>query len=645
MLGFRRSAVAACLIAVLPLTALPAQNQPSVPTPARRAAADFALLPSLQEPALSPDGTRFAAKVASKGNQYFAIVPASGNDIKWVRLDDVDLNWWRWVGDDWVVIGVGQVKPVLDEEFYIRRAMAVEAATGRVIPVSPRDSAQNADDIIWAADDGSNRVMLSYQTSVFSDEEGFWPQVREIDLSTGRGRQVQKPVQGVFSWYADPAGAVRMGIAHGEDGRSTRVYHRSAAGARLKTIGRARTRDERVMIPSVFLPDPGKALIIDDDEHGYSALYNLDLTGMTRGSQIATSKGYDIAGVVTDPSGARLLGVEVNEDRPETRWLDPDMQALAAEANAMVQGGRAHIASVSRDRQKAIVLVGSADAPGAYMLYDRAAAAMDPIAYRNEVFKLARLHPVSTIRYKARDGLEIAAVLTLPKGSKTNLPVIVMPHGGPFARDTEEWDWWTQFLADRGYAVVQPNYRGSSGYGTHFTAKGAGQWGLAMQDDLNDALKHLSERGIADPKRACIVGASYGGYAAMRAAERDPGVFRCAVSFAGVADLKAMLRYDSRFLYSGVRGDWMREQAPNLAAVSPMNAIQRFSTPLLIVHGAKDRVVPVKQSRGLANKLKAAGKSVTYIEQPDADHYFSRAEDRLQFLKALEAFLEAHNPA
>lgn len=149
-------------------------------------------------------------------------------------------------------------------------------------------------------------------------------------------------------------------------------------------------------------------------------------------------------------------------------------------------------------------------------------------------------------------------------------------------------------------------------------------------------------RGVA--VRPCgRIGELYA-YAAMRAAERDPGVFRCAVSYAGVSDLRAMVRYDSRFLYSGVRNDWMRKQAPDLAAVPPINAVARFSTPLLMIHGTKDRVVPVKQSRGLAQKLKAAGKPATYIEQPEADHHFSRAEYRLQFLQALDEFLRTHNP-
>jgi dipeptidyl aminopeptidase/acylaminoacyl peptidase len=187
-----------------------------------------------------------------------------------------------------------------------------------------------------------------------------------------------------------------------------------------------------------------------------------------------------------------------------------------------------------------------------------------------------------------------------------------MPHGGPFARDSETWDWWAQFLAERGYAVLQPNYRGSSGYGSEFAAKGEGQWGLAMQDDLNDAVDWAVQQGLVDARRVCIAGASYGGYAAMRAAQRDGGKFR---------------------------------QAPDFRAVSPIHYPEQFSVPILLMHGKKDLRVQVRQSREMAEKLKKAGKDYIYIEQPEGDHHFSRQEDRLQFLKEMEAFLAKHNPA
>jgi dipeptidyl aminopeptidase/acylaminoacyl peptidase len=219
-----------------------------------------------------------------------------------------------------------------------------------------------------------------------------------------------------------------------------------------------------------------------------------------------------------------------------------------------------------------------------------------------------------------------------------------MPHGGPFARDAEGWDWWTQYLAESGYAVIQPNYRGSSGYGTAFAKLGEGQWGLKMQDDLDDAAAYMAKEDVADPKRVCMVGASYGGYAAMRAAQRG-GAYRCAISYAGVSDLQLMRRYDGRFLNGKTRGDWLTRQAPDFRTVSPRFGAADFTIPILLVHGKEDKRVPVRQSQLMASALKAAGKPYEYLEQPLADHHFTRSEDRLEFLKRMKLFLDRYNPA
>jgi acetyl esterase/lipase len=560
-------------------------------------------------------------------------------------VGEADLTWWRWVNDAWLVIGLGQLVPFQGDEIYVSRALGVNAAGGKLINLSGREAAQDADDLIWTATDGTPRILMASQTSIYSSEAGFWPQVDEIDVSTGRHKVVVRGNEGIFDWYADGSGAVRMGIGMTLDGRTRRAIYRPGAKGGFKTIDRARTHKDSLTVPAMFLREPGKAVMISDDEQGYSALYELDLDTLTRGKQLFATKGYDIGGLLRDASGFGYLGVYVNEAKPGIRWTDPAIEAMQKAVAAKIKGGEPQIVSLSRDRSAAIVHVGGANAPGAFFLYSAGDDSMRFLNMVNSAIGMKRLNPVRTIRYKARDGLEIAAVLTLPLGKTSNLPLIVMPHGGPFARDTEEWNWWTQFLAARGYAVVQPNYRGSSGYGTSFTEKGLGQWGLAMQDDLNDVVSELAKLGIADAKRVCMVGASYGGYAAMRAAQRDGKLYRCAVAYAGVSDLNRMVSHDRNFLGAGARKDWLKMQAPDLKSVSPLYHPEEFSIPLLLVHGKKDQVVPPVHSRVMAQKLKAAGKDVTWIEQPEADHHFSRSEDRFQFLKALEAFLAKHNPA
>jgi dipeptidyl aminopeptidase/acylaminoacyl peptidase len=281
-----------------------------------------------------------------------------------------------------------------------------------------------------------------------------------------------------------------------------------------------------------------------------------------------------------------------------------------------------------------------------YYLFDAPAKKVSLLARPHELLSKGPNGAVTTILYKARDGLSIPAVLTLPPGKEAkNLPLIVLPHGGPQARDYERWDWWTLFLADRGYAVLQPNYRGSAGFGDKYLELGDGEWGLKMQDDIVDAKAWAVERGLADPDRVCVVGASYGGYVAMRAAQRDHAHFRCAVSFAGVSDLPEMLKNDRRSLFGKFMREYWEKRTGDLSAVSPIKFPQEFGMPILVVHGKKDLRVPVEQSRDLVDLLRGAGKKVVYVEQPEGDHHFSRMEDRLQFLQEMEKFLDQHNPA
>ena len=614
----------------------------------------FAELPMMVEPQLSPNGMHLAARVARNGELLLMIASIADepNRVRTLSLGENDLNWWRWVNDDWLIAGIGSETSVQGMPWSISRVASIKRDGSKINILAKNVAAQNGDDVIWVASDGSPRILLAYQSSIYDDEAGFWPQVDEVDVTNGRMRPVVQPRRNVMSWYADATGAVRMGVGYEDTTRMAKLLYRDDGRSNFRVIDRAnRRRDESMVVPMLFTADPGKAIASDDHEGTY-ALYEYDLTRLELGKKIFAAPGFDIDGIERDTAGTGLAGVRYTADGPEVHWFDEGLAKIQADIDKAVGAQRrARIVSASRDHQRMIVHVGSADQPGTYYYYDTSAGVMSSLSKISQNFGPGiHLSPVRTIRYKARDGLEITAVLTLPAGrDPKNLPLILMPHGGPFARDSEEWDWWVQFLAYRGYAVLQPNYRGSSGYGTALAEKGEGQWGLAMQDDLNDAVDWAVKEGIADAKRVCIVGASYGGYAAMRGAQRDGGRYRCAISYAGVSDLSAMMRYDGRFLNHGTRKDWMKQQAPDFASVSPINFAGQLSTPILLMHGRKDRRVQVSQSREMAEKLKAAGKiagrDYIYVEQPLADHFFSRQADRLDFLQRMDAFLKEHNPA
>lgn len=608
----------------------------------------FAALPRFDRPKLSPDGTKIATKLAIDGRQVLVVLPLfdAKKPPAVIRIgNNDDLNWWRWVGNEWLAVGIGSQQQLYGEDVYATRVAGLSADTKIFKPVDGwNHTGVRGDDVLWVARDGTPRILLARQTGVETVDQ-IYPEVVEADLATGKVKRITSGRTKVFDWYADGAGTLRMGYRFDDDTGAGALLYRASNQEPFKTIARSRRRDERgIAMPVIFRKD-GSTLAIDD-QAGYDALYEMSMPDLRIGKRIYTLDGYDIDGVLPNPSLDDVDGVSVTDKASRIEWLDPRLKELQTQVDAAIPGRTAHIVSWSADRTKLLVEVGSPSQAGALYFWDTDGGRMQHFLWQNDQLRARRLAPVSTVRYTARDGTAIEAILTLPRArAPKNLPLIVMPHGGPFARDSETWDWWTQYLAELGYAVVQPNYRGSSGYGRDFARLGQGQWGLKMQDDLDDAIGWAAKAGIADPKRVCMVGASYGGYAAMRAAQRAGGLYRCAVSYAGVSDLDALKRYDSRFLNGKSLGNWLQKQAPDLKSVSPRFAAAAFSIPILLVHGKEDRRVPVKQSRYMDAALKAAGKPHDYVEQPQADHFFTRNEDRLDFLKRMQAFLEKHNPA
>jgi dipeptidyl aminopeptidase/acylaminoacyl peptidase len=287
-------------------------------------------------------------------------------------------------------------------------------------------------------------------------------------------------------------------------------------------------------------------------------------------------------------------------------------------------------------------------------VYDVQAATLGLLGWQNSVIKDGELNQRSMITYTASDGMKIEAVLTMPRHRKhaKNLPLVMLTHGGPYGvRDDTSYDDWSQAIAEQGYVVIQPNYRGSGGYGKDFVKAGRSDgFGTRMQDDLNDAMDHLVKQGIVDPKRACMMGWSYGGYASARAAQRDPDRWRCTVAGAGVYDLPMMRDYDKEYLGS-FGANYLAKGANELSAVSPARNTDSKWSPILVVHGVRDPRVPIAQGRTLVNRLKSSGKvkgfDYDYIEQPRNGHYsryFTKAE-RIEWLQGSADWFERFNPA
>jgi dipeptidyl aminopeptidase/acylaminoacyl peptidase len=331
------------------------------------------------------------------------------------------------------------------------------------------------------------------------------------------------------------------------------------------------------------------------------------------------------------------------------QFFDPVLKARQA-ALQKALGGNVKIQSWSADFKRLILFSeGDGDA-GTYWLVD--GASVKPIAYPYPDIPDADVGSVRAVVYKAQDGLEIHGLLTLPPGrDPKTLPLVVMPHGGPEGQDTVGFDWLAQAFAGHGYAVFQPNFRGSDGYGLAFRDAGFGQWGRKMQTDISDGVAELVRQGVVDPKRACIFGASYGGYAALAGVTLQQGLYRCAVSYAGIGDMSTLFdtqaqdegvsagsRYLQKFIGVQLMGDAILHQISSVAFVD------RVEAPVLLIHGEDDTVVPISQSVEMERKLRSAGKPVEFLRIKGEDHWLSQDATRKQVLAAALAFIEAHNP-
>jgi dipeptidyl aminopeptidase/acylaminoacyl peptidase len=357
------------------------------------------------------------------------------------------------------------------------------------------------------------------------------------------------------------------------------------------------------------------------------------------------TNGNDIS--VLGDSTHRVVGVGWTEDLPKQHFFDEKLQTVYDALQPLFADGYVTLSSWSRDRDRFLVFGEHADDAGGWYVYEPASKRLRKLGKMFPALSsIEQLGERKAIKFRARDGTHVPAYLTLPGGVEARgLPLVLLVHGGPHARDDFTFSWWASFLASRGYAVLQVNFRGSTGYGYEWFNAGRGGWGDGvMQTDVEDGGDALVKMGMIDASRICIMGASYGGYAALFGATVTPDRYACAVSVNGVSDPERMLD-NSRKNYLGKKGmaaDWWSRSMgdeKHLRQVSPRAQVARARAPILLIHGTDDSVVPVEQSRRMNDALKKEGKSVRYVELKGDDHWLSSASMRTQMLVEVEKFL------
>jgi dipeptidyl aminopeptidase/acylaminoacyl peptidase len=475
--------------------------------------------------------------------------------------------------------------------------------------------------------------------------------VYKVNVTDGREKRVETGWKTTDGWRVDSNATVRLRI----DGNGKTIIHaRGPEGGEFKEIARYDDNDpQTAMAISGFGTDPDKIYVAARRNSDRLGAYSYDLTAAKITDAIYLHDRFDVGGLVKDRYTNRVVGAWYTDHMTEFAYWDQAYAAIQKRLEGVFKGQSVTIVSMSRDRNTVAILVQPPGQPGTFYLYEANSKRVSPLGNRYPELAPETAGKKTPLSYNARDGLAIPAYLTLPPGKEAkNLPLVVLPHGGPEGRDDLSFDWWSGFYASRGYAVLQPNFRGSDGYGMKFVRAGYGEFGGKMQDDLTDGVKHLISQGIADPKRVCIVGASYGGYAALAGAAFTPDVYRCAVSVAGVSDLVVMIGEAVRSGASEVGPKsvnywqkWLGDRHTDtgrMEAASPARHAEKVQVPIMLIHGRDDTVVPYLHSELMAKALQKAGKPHRLIEMKGEDHWLSQADSRILILKETEAFLKEH---
>ncbi len=357
----------------------------------------------------------------------------------------------------------------------------------------------------------------------------------------------------------------------------------------------------------------------------------------------------EVEHAIVDLFTGRVIGLQFGGLKPTIQWLDPQVERIQRIVHKAFAGKVTSILDVSRDYGRTLVGIEDGNSAPVYYLVDLRKGTADTVGEAYPELIGHEMGQRELLHYAARDGLSIPAYLTLPPGRPAEkLPLVVLPHGGPASRDEAGFDWWSQFLATRGYAVLQPQFRGSTGFGRELEAAGTRNWGKSMQDDLLDGIDELAKRGVVDPARVCVVGASYGGFSALAGVTLVPDRFACAVSVNGVTDLGDMYTYIRN--RSGDESDALDEWerlvgtpfTEDALSVSPAKNAQHLRAPVLLIHGKQDTVVPYGQAEIMARAFRQNGKPYELVTLENEDHWLSTPSARLKVLQAIEKFLAAH---
>jgi acetyl esterase/lipase len=645
----------------LGLAAVPAAVAAVAPPPVEA----FFDNPVFSEAIISPSGKHLVAKIGAKGKRnMLAVVDLATQKVQVVaHFSDTDIGHVQWVNEQRLLFDTADRQAAQGDVNYAPGLYAVDRDGGRFKQLASRRS--------WGLKQSSaQRDMLPWNTAMLRQtgpQDSDWAYAQDLSVGvrgtvddirlvhvntvTGRTQSVERPgdVQG---WWLDQEGRPRLAYMLNKDTVEIKVRDGENAPWRTLTTFKAFAHDQGTMQPVAF--GAGNTLYVRAQRGAdKSSIFRLDLaSGKMDDKPLITLEGFDFNGRLVI-RGGQLVGVHYVQDGEGSTWFDPALQALQADIDKLLPQ-TANMLDLPADLQAQNVLVRAFSdvRPTAFYVYDRSTKKLNKVGETYPAIVPEQMGHQEQVRIAARDGHEVPVMLTLPAQKEAKkLPMVVLVHGGPYLRGTT-WGWKpdVQFLASRGYAVLEPEFRGSTGYGERHFVAGWKQWGLKMQDDIADATKWAIAKGYADPQRICIAGASYGGYATLMGLVNDPALYKCGVEWVGVTDIKLLIA--GHWMYRDDSSDtWRRYGMPELIgdpdkdaerfkATSPVEQAARITQPLLMAHGGADLRVPLVHGTRMRDAVQRNNKQVEWIEYEQEGHGWYLPETRIDFWTRVEAFLQ-----
>ncbi|MEO9384178.1 S9 family peptidase [Chromobacterium phragmitis] len=593
---------------------------------------DFFRNPEQSHFTVSPGGgsVAFLAPWASRRN---IVVRRPGKpDQRVTSVKDRDLAGYFWKGDKRLVY----VKDNGGDENFHLYSVDLDSGKTRDLTPFPGVRAEIVDGLI----DNDDQLLISLNKR---DPEVF--DVYRIDLKTGRMKLEAKNPGRVTGWETDHAGNVRIAIE--TDGVNNTVLYRDKPGGKFRKLLTTNFRES--FSPLFFTFDNQRFYAASNLGRDKTAIVEYDPKTGKEVREVYARADVDVDGLSYSRKRKAITCASYETDKPGRECFDPVSRELYARLQSHFPGYQVDIQSADRDESRFVVAAWNDKTQGKRYLYDSKTRQFALLADIAPWLPEDRMASVKPIQYQSRDGLTIHGYLTLPKGKEAakGLPVIVNPHGGPWARDSWGFNPEAQFFASRGWAVLQMNFRGSTGYGRQFWEASFKEWGGKMQDDVTDGVSWLVKEGVADPKRVCIYGGSYGGYATLAGIVKTPELYRCAVDYVGVSNLFTFMTTIPPYWKPMLDSMYEMVGHPDkdkalLRERSPVFHVDRIQAPLLVLQGAKDPRVNINESNQIVDALKKRGVEVEYLVKENEGHGFHNEENRFDSYAAMERFFKKH---